>query len=189
MSNAAGAAPAVRRARRTDPDRRNRIIDAAVDVIADRGVAGTTVRLIARAADVPLGSLTYHFDGLDELFLLAFERVAEHGSETFAGILAGHADDPAEGVARIIENLVAGDTRELVLMVELYSLALRRPEYRVLTQRWMDTSRTSLAEHLPADIAAFVDVFIEGATLHAALSTEPYDVTGMRAAIRRLTAG
>lgn len=189
MANVVGGTGAVRRARRTDPHRRDRIIDAAIDVVADRGVAGTTVRLIAREADVPLGSLTYHFDGLDELFLLAFERVAERGSVAFADVLAGHTDDPAEGVAQIIESLLAGEARDLVLMVELYSLALRRPEYRVLTQRWMDASRASLTEHFPADLAPFVDVFIEGATLHAALSTQPYDVAGMRAAIRRLTEG
>jgi TetR/AcrR family transcriptional regulator, regulator of biofilm formation and stress response len=55
------------RARRHDPDRKNRIVDAAIEVIAGQGVAGTTHRLIAAAADVPLGSLTYHFSSLEEL--------------------------------------------------------------------------------------------------------------------------
>ena len=52
----------VRRARRVDPNRRQRIIDACLDVIAERGVAGTSHRIVAEAADVPLGSMTYHFD-------------------------------------------------------------------------------------------------------------------------------
>lgn len=53
--------------RRLDPDRRSRIIDAALDVIAEKGVAGTTHRRVAAMADVPLGSMTYRFHSMDEL--------------------------------------------------------------------------------------------------------------------------
>ena len=53
--------------RRVDPDRKDRIVDAALDVIAEHGVAGATHRTIAAAADVPLGSMTYHFENLDEV--------------------------------------------------------------------------------------------------------------------------
>ncbi|MCI1650562.1 MAG: hypothetical protein LKI26_07970, partial [Bifidobacterium tibiigranuli] len=45
-----------RRLRRTDPGRRDRIIDSCLDVIAQVGVAGASHRVVARAADVPLGS-------------------------------------------------------------------------------------------------------------------------------------
>jgi TetR/AcrR family transcriptional regulator, regulator of biofilm formation and stress response len=44
--------------RRYDPSRRNRIIDACLDLISQNGVAGTTHRKVADAADVPLGSMT-----------------------------------------------------------------------------------------------------------------------------------
>ena len=43
-----------------------------LDVIAEHGVAGASHRAIARAADVPLGSITYHFATLDELLAAAF---------------------------------------------------------------------------------------------------------------------
>ena len=72
-------APA-RAARRYDPERKSRIIDATLGVIAEHGVAGTTHRRIAAAADVPLGSLTYHFSGLDDLVEQAFTRHAERMS-------------------------------------------------------------------------------------------------------------
>ena len=51
---------------RYDPGRRERIIDACLDVIAEHGVAGTSHRRVAAAARVPLGSMTYHFDGMDD---------------------------------------------------------------------------------------------------------------------------
>ncbi|MFT4463877.1 MAG: TetR/AcrR family transcriptional regulator [Sodalis sp. (in: enterobacteria)] len=59
-----------KKSRRTDPDRRARIIDATLDMIAQHGVASITHRKIAAAADVPLGSMTYHFAGMQDLLKL-----------------------------------------------------------------------------------------------------------------------
>ena len=53
----------------TDPRRRERILAAALDLIAEEGVAGVSHRKIAARAGVPLGSMTYHFTGIDELLL------------------------------------------------------------------------------------------------------------------------
>ena len=53
-------------------------------MIAEHGVAGTTHRLIAAAADVPLGSLTYHFSSLEDLRAQAFQRHAEPMSVSYA---------------------------------------------------------------------------------------------------------
>src|SRR3954452_720317 len=93
-----------RPARRHAPDRHDRIVDAAIGVIAEHGVAGTTHRLIAAAADVPLGSLTYHFTGLDDLRAQAFARFAERMAETyeahFADVHDG-ADCVAEGASLV----------------------------------------------------------------------------------------
>ncbi|CAM5488856.1 hypothetical protein SGRI78S_04750 [Streptomyces griseus subsp. griseus] len=59
---------------RTDPERRDRIIDAVLDLIVDEGVAGVSHRKVAARAGVPLGSMTYHFSGMDELLHEAFTR-------------------------------------------------------------------------------------------------------------------
>ena len=67
MPSPSADAPRPRRTRRNDPNRRDRIIDACLRVIAEVGVAGASHRKIAEAADVPLGSMTYHFTGMDEL--------------------------------------------------------------------------------------------------------------------------
>lgn len=73
--------PGTRRGRRNDPDRRDRIIDACLDVIAEAGVAGVSHRKIADAAGVPLGSMTYHFDGMSNLLHEAFSRFSTAVSE------------------------------------------------------------------------------------------------------------
>ena len=51
-------------------------IDAALRVIASRGVAGTSHRVVAAEAHVPLGSMTYYFDGMHDLLHQAFDQFA-----------------------------------------------------------------------------------------------------------------
>ena len=90
-------APAGTSQRRHDPGRRDRIIDACLEVIAQNGVAGTSHRKVAEAADVPLGSMTYHFAGMDDLLHEAFSRFAISASEAFAERLAAaHDQDTAK---------------------------------------------------------------------------------------------
>ncbi|MYX24216.1 TetR family transcriptional regulator, partial [Streptomyces sp. SID8380] len=65
-------------ARRYDPDRRQRIIDAAIRVVGRSGIAGLSHRSAAAEADVPLGSTTYHFATLDDLLVAALRQVNEN---------------------------------------------------------------------------------------------------------------
>ncbi len=46
-------------------------------MIADDGVEGTSLRKIAARAGVPLGSLTYYFDGREDLITEAFLRFTD----------------------------------------------------------------------------------------------------------------
>src|SRR5215212_2014758 len=83
--------------RRYDPRRRDRIIDACLEVISQNGVAGTSHRKVAEAADVPLGSMTYHFAGMDDLLHEAVSRVAHGASEQCAErISAAHGAGTAK---------------------------------------------------------------------------------------------
>lgn len=51
---------------------RSRTTGREVNVVARYGVAGATHRRIAETAGVPLGSMTYYFDGIDDLLKQAF---------------------------------------------------------------------------------------------------------------------
>src|SRR5687768_9857927 len=107
-------APPEQATRRYDPRRRDRIIDACLDVIAQNGVAGTSHRKIAEAADVPLGSMTYHFAGMNDLLHEAFARFAETASEQFEErIAAAHdADTAKQAIADAISNVVLSTHRD-----------------------------------------------------------------------------
>jgi DNA-binding transcriptional regulator YbjK len=168
-------------ARRFDPERRDRIIDAAIDCIAALGVAGTSHRKVAERADVPLGSMTYHFANMDELLVEAFTRFSGVISATFVARMGAAPDAAAaiEGVVGLVHDDLQRASREHVLTYELYTLAARRPAFRAITERWMQASRTALELHFSADVARMLDAYIEGAALHVALDSTPQarDVT------------
>jgi DNA-binding transcriptional regulator YbjK len=166
-------APATRPARRYDPDRKTRIVDAAVEVIAEYGVAGTTHRRIAAAADVPLGSLTYHFAGLSELLALAFERHAERMSRVYAERFDRVAtrEQFIDAVTTLIDGAAGADSRDWAVAYELYLAALRDPALRVITESWMRSSRAVLERFVDPGTARGVDALIEGLVMHRTLST------------------
>jgi DNA-binding transcriptional regulator YbjK len=179
-------APA-RRVRRHDPGRRDRLVATTLDVIAEQGVAGASHRTIARAADVPLGSITYHFASLDELLAAAFTRHVEAVAPRFDERMRA-ARDPEEVLEYLVDHLT-GDlldsARDLVLTVELYVAAARNPALRAVTQDWMARSRRSLERHFDPVTARELDALVEGLVLHSALSTDPMDRAQIRHALAR----
>jgi DNA-binding transcriptional regulator YbjK len=164
-----------RPARRYDPDRHHRIVEAALEVIAERGVAGTTHRLIAAAADVPLGSLTYHFTGLDDLraqaFALHAERMAVRYEAHFAAVRT--TEDVVDAVTALVHADADADDRDWAVAYELYLAALRDPALRTVTESWMRRSRSVLERFVDPVTARGVDALIEGLVMHKVLSTGP----------------
>jgi DNA-binding transcriptional regulator YbjK len=179
--------------RRHDPRRRDRIIEACLQVIAEVGVAGVSHRRIASVADVPLGSMTYHFTGMDSLLHEAFSRFADRAADQFdrAMITARDADSARQAVVEAILSHPTRSTQTLVLTQELYTLAARDPRYRDITDGWMRRSRAALAAHFDPVTARLIDALIEGLTLHRALDLEsdpdPYGTAMTTAAIDRIT--
>ncbi|ASU77594.1 TetR family transcriptional regulator [Actinopolyspora erythraea] len=173
----------------TDPQRRERIIDAALDLIAEEGIANVSHRRVAARAGVPLGSMTYHFGGLEQLLREAFGRFAERIVALFDSYLAAPADQEQarEAVTDLVHELSEGNQRYLVLTQELYTLAARQPAYRELTEEWMRRSRVHLERHFDPDTARQLDALIEGLTLHRALTPEPHDRVLTREAVTRIT--
>jgi len=179
-------------ARRSDPGRRDRLIDVTLDLIAENGVAGISHRRIATRADVPLGSMTYHFDGMDDLLHEAFTRFAGTIVERFERSL-GAATTPDEARAAVVslihDDLASeGSLRDQVLSYELYTLAARQPRYRAITREWMRRSRVELERHFDPDTARRVDALIEGLSIHRVLDPEPPSRAFTEEAVARITA-
>ncbi|MGX6604301.1 TetR/AcrR family transcriptional regulator [Micromonosporaceae bacterium Da 78-11] len=177
----------VRGPRRFDPDRKARIIDAAIEVLADHGVTGTTSRRIAAAADVPLGSLTYHFDGLDDLLAQAFRRHAERMSPLYEAHFDQVRDLPGfvDAVTDLIHGGAGADPRQWAIAYELYLAALRDPALRTVTEAWMRRSRTVLERFVDPVTARGVDALIEGLVMHLTLSTATFGRADTRTIVAR----
>jgi len=59
---------------RHSPDvRRAMVLDAAARVIADEGLLAATMRRIAEASNISLGTLTHHFESVDQLLAESLE--------------------------------------------------------------------------------------------------------------------
>jgi DNA-binding transcriptional regulator YbjK len=184
-------APA-RAARRYDPERKSRIIDATLSVIADHGVAGTTHRRIAAAADVPLGSLTYHFSGLDDLLEQAFTRHAERMSPFYESHFDGVRSqaDLIDAVTGLMHELTSSgtgdDAHDWAISYELYLAALRDPALRKVTESWMRRSRAVLERFVDPLTARGIDAVIEGLVMHMMLSTVSFPRADTRAIVTRM---
>ncbi|MDT7607720.1 MAG: hypothetical protein QOG96_2223 [Pseudonocardiales bacterium] len=84
------------------PDRRNRILDAAERVFAEEGYHGTTLREIAKVADVKLSLIGYHFESKLALYTAVFVRRQHVNEERLRRLEA-------------IENLDAPDALEQIV--------------------------------------------------------------------------
>ncbi|MFT8898021.1 MAG: TetR family transcriptional regulator [Acetobacter sp.] len=174
--------------RRFDPDRKQRIINAALDVIVEHGVQGTTHRRVATAAGVPLGSMTYHFDGMDDLLRMAFEQVAHSSSSEFVARLA-QAQDREEAIEAIVD-IIAGNIwstpRTLLLSYELYAFAARKPELAAIMREWMQASREALGRFFDPLTSRALDALVEGMGIHGSVDQAPLDRHEIEDIVRRI---
>ena len=178
--------------RRHEPDRRNRLIDVTLDLIAEVGVAGISHRKIAARAGVPLGSMTYHFDGMDELLFESFARFAGTIIKRFEERLgaARTIDEARNAAVSLVHEDLTGPqaARDAVLTFELYTLAAREPRFRTITREWMRRSRVELERHFDPDTAHQLDALIEGLAIHRILDPEPPSRALTEQAIAKITA-
>ncbi|MEU5522229.1 TetR/AcrR family transcriptional regulator [Streptomyces sp. NPDC093250] len=179
-------------ARRYDPERRQRIIDAAIRVVGRSGIAGLSHRSVAAEADVPLGSTTYHFKTLDELMVAALRQANEGFAKVVAsrGALEDPGTDLAAELAALMGEWLAGERTGVELEYELYLAALRRPALRPVAAEWCE----GVAEHLsrrtdPVTARALV-ALMDGICLQVLLTGTPYDEGYAREVLGRvITAG
>lgn len=182
--------PRSRRDVPNDPDRKNRILDATLEVIAEHGVYRTTHRRIAARAQVPLGSVTYHFTNLDDVLARAFARLVDHMSAQYRERLE-NAPSRAEAEAAVVE-LICGPTyapkEQMVLLFEMYAYARHNDAVTALTRSWLHTSRESLAPHFSPNTAKALDVLIEGWPMHATFEKSPPEREVVAAAVHAISA-
>jgi len=129
-AEAAGPGPADGAARRPGPaSTRERLLDAALEVIGEHGIAGLTNRRVAARAGLSLGSLTYHFASQTDVLREALETFVDREVERIAALAARLAPlgltDAAATAEAVLEEVAFAP--QSVGVLELYLHAGREP--------------------------------------------------------------
>jgi DNA-binding transcriptional regulator YbjK len=178
-------------ARRYDPERRQRIIDAAIRVVGNKGIAGLSHRSVAAEADVPLGSTTYHFKTLDDLMVAALRQINEgFGKEVRerGSLLAPDADLAAE-LAELTGQWLGGVPTGVELENEVYLAALRRPALRPVAAEWCAPVEEILEHRVGRATARAVAALLDGICLQVLLTDGEFDEAYTREMLGRVMRG
>ncbi|MEO5875926.1 MAG: TetR/AcrR family transcriptional regulator [Streptosporangiaceae bacterium] len=123
-------------------DARERILDATLRLIGEKGIGAVTNRSVAAAADVSLGTLTYHFGSRTTLLRESLDRFVDSEIDRITTIVVTLADaglapeEAAEEVQKAIVSFAYGP--EQVANLELHLHASRDESVREAAQRSVD---------------------------------------------------
>jgi AcrR family transcriptional regulator len=135
-------------------DTRQRLLNAAAELFAERGVEGTSIDAIAQRADRTSGAVYDHFGGKDGLLLALLDSWVEDVGVVIGAELAT-ATTLDERLAVLWRNVSApavGDGRWMTLEFELWTHASRNPELREhLTRRYRGAWRGIVPTAGPSD--------------------------------------
>ncbi|MET7773104.1 TetR family transcriptional regulator [Nocardia sp. NPDC005366] len=140
---------------RTNPERRQALIDAAIEVLAGQGARGLTFRAVDKEAAVPAGTASNYFANRDDLLTQAGARFYERlqpSAETMAKVTEGPKTraNITELMTEVVGRIEAFRTGYLALL-ELRLEATRRPALReVLTERVRADLEFNVRNHLDA---------------------------------------
>ncbi len=67
-------------------DRKQQILQIAIEMIADEGYASLTMRALARASGMKLGALQYHFRTSDDMLRALAGYIAESYRQSFKSL-------------------------------------------------------------------------------------------------------
>lgn len=168
------------------PGIRDRIVDAALTMLRERGYAGTSVRSIARAGEFNSALIFYYFGSLNGLLLAALDKSSDERLRRYRVAVADASgiEDLAAIAGRIYREDVEGG--HITVFSELVGASLEHPELRpeivARAEPWLDFVRemldkvlegSPLAQVLPTrDLAYAVVSFYLGVNLMTHLDTD-----------------
>lgn len=152
-------APTPTRTTRRRVESRRRLVEAAREVFAERGIRDTPVELICERAGFTRGAFYSNFALKEDLFLEVFRQETEVRQRRFADALATVGDDVAptdaqsarEALADIVRAYVttqAGDENWFILMTEIKLQGMRQPELRERIVETFCTIENALATEI-----------------------------------------
>jgi AcrR family transcriptional regulator len=179
--------------------RRDALLDAAVEVVGEHGLAGTTHRSVTEAAGVPLATASYYFSSIGELVAEALTRFVHARAAEMAipdlGPLAEFLT-PADIANSFADRIMDLPRARRLAFYEVLVNASRLPELAGPVKHALDTYREAAQTGLravggPTDdrsARAFIALSLGMGLLHLA-DEEPDDDRQLFEAIRDLFLG
>lgn len=99
-------------------DTRDRLLEAAAELFADRGYRGASVRDLCNLAGANPGAVSYHFAGKRQLYRAVLRQAAERLAGA-TGTLDGEGPPPrsVDGLVRAVHRRVAAEPRAARLLL------------------------------------------------------------------------
>ncbi|MBW8483159.1 TetR/AcrR family transcriptional regulator [Actinomadura parmotrematis] len=176
---------------------RKRILDAAVEIAAERGYEGTSMSLVRQRSGLPNSSIYWHFKDKDDLFAAVIERgyhlwrdrlmaawrdrpaTADRAaaSRAMAAAIAASLQDQPEflrlGLMLTLENRpVETKARERFVAIRGEVLAFARTEFLAVLDEVPEARRDEVATHL----ATFTLAAADGLFLAYHLAPDTFDL-------------
>lgn len=122
------------------------ILDAVLAVLGRDGIAGVSMRAIAREAGVSVGLATYYFPDKNAMIAAALDRL---GAEDAQLLDIDPAADPVTRLLRALQRVADPDllsSNHLALRLQLWSLAPVDPAYASINTRAQTAYRDRIAD-------------------------------------------
>jgi AcrR family transcriptional regulator len=138
------------RTRPTREETRARILDAALQVFGERGIAASSLSEVAAAAGLTKGAIYSSFSGKDELVLAIMEEHARermtHALESFAA--APDAETALANVGTVLVEAIRSDAVWHRLLAEYFALSYHDPDTRLALRERRRQARAAVARAL-----------------------------------------
>jgi AcrR family transcriptional regulator len=167
----AGAAPKKTRVRHSPDVRQALIVEAAQNVIVERGMRAVSARSISEACGISPGLLTYHFPSIDDLLVEALRAASADFTERLVSRIQ-HLDSASERLEALLLGSLpstAEGRRNWVLWIEYWARAAHHAELAGMHSETYDAWRGIFHDVIAEGIASgeFREVEPRAAALQA----------------------
>lgn len=127
------------------PDKEEQILDAVLTLLAEKGIAGVSIRAVASEAGVGLGLVNYYYSDKMGLIAAALRRIEEHD---LAMVAPEESLPPVERLRTALRRVAEPQyltTKYLSLRLQLWSLAQAHPQFADINATGQERYRSGLA--------------------------------------------
>ncbi|GHP16495.1 hypothetical protein RN2511_012310 [Rhodococcus sp. NKCM2511] len=179
--------------------KKNAIVDAALEVVSEMGIAGLSMRVVAARAGIPLGAVGYYFAGKDDLIQAAFDRHIQRETARVTSAIARIGEHPSTDdlADRLADLVIDGLTHKRFRLLAEYEFTVegvRRPALARASAAWQATLNIQLQTVLknmdftsPRTDARLILAVLAGLEVdHLPNELRPADARTIREVLRRL---